>query len=1462
MDMPRAKLPTTESKVNDAVQSTKWDTDQWRKWLTKRLGRRLGTFHNEPEEMIAAFERERASIDQYRGREVLELLQNADDAGVGYGRNRALIRFWPEGLCVANSGVPFSAAGVGSLIISHLSPKKLDRSRYIGNRGLGFRSVLAWSTCPLILSGNLHLAFSASLAASSLKRLTDESDEVRRKVEERKQTGDEMPVPLLSFPAVLDAGTMRDPGKDDRWSIMWERAAQLRRAYDTVVALPFADSGAAELALEELRSLSPELLLFLQNLTEIAIETPEKRSVWHASRDGEWVTVTAEPEGQPARRWRIVQKKGTIPESLLTAGLKQTPGYEIRLALCDEKTEPGFLYNYFPSNVRFPYPVVAHATMELTDNRQNLLETQPNRYLAERLAEALAEVAEQSADPSHPWRAMEILASRGTGHDPVLEKLGFVDALQRAAKNRRIVPTRDSRLVRPDEARHVPVDVEGWLPLRGFGDVVPWTEEYDVKEALKWLGVREQSADEFLNRVQDITGSLTLDERAALLAGVVRNRQHEFVAKAPCSALLVDESRAPIESEMEVYLPPLSGAAFDLPAWVPMRFLSGQLVEKAMMILKYSRERLVAELRESGFTNVHEYDFRSVIRAVVARAADRCQEAPERTDEIRAECVRALMGIWRAAGRRDAPAREESLHVLVPTRGKEWKAATGLYLGAPYPRGVLMEALLGNLHPELFAASPDAFGPEHDAGDWQDFLLWLGVADLPREKTVTCEASRDQEYLDHVRRTVHYPIDYQEFGADSPEKHRLSSARVAGIEYLDDMLEQADPHALLAWIAEDERIRNWRNHGDTAAKLEARFRDRTYRYSSSPLCVPSYVLWMIQRKAWLPTASSERRPPSECVWDRIAAEELQGIFPRPVVDPQADIFGELRIDREAVRESLRAAGVHMRLDDFTWEQVYAVMLRLPELDPEGKAATRVYKVIGRKAEDEEQGPSPGSAEEEFRRDGKIWACVKGKLSYVPVASGVYFRGDATIPKAVADYYPVVDLPRRGGIEKIARVFGVKVLRSKDIKITIDQHDTVPGGEEMNDELHRLKPYILAVRLDSNPTVAGLAQFRELTVVPCTHVRGRANVEGQEVDISVGGAGESIIAGEVAYLVVHADMRRPFLQDVMAARQVANVLAEVLGVEQASDFAYLARAGGAEERTQVLSDILGHDAVAILSKAKETLQMETDSDREAAEAWEPIPTGVAGQQPATAEQPGALETVGAPVTETTALPVPEQVQAKAEERKPAEAKGTVERRVLRAKPSTREQVQGTRRVTDGDRCEDLAERFEESQGRFPLRVSAIQGAQGFGCDIVSFATAEDREQFKGSGGRNIQCVRRFIEVKGRSSEKGTVPLEGNELEAARNRRDKYYIYRVYEVIPNQKWEVVELADPFDHEWRVSYQVDPFRCQNTKYWTVTPVERDRQEMEPDTGVGTGEPASPKAVPATGPARVAGTREEERS
>jgi hypothetical protein len=217
-------------------------------------------------------------MDDYRGREVLELLQNADDAGVDYGLNKAIVRCWPEGLCVANTGVPFSGAGVESLLISNLSPKKLDRSRHIGNRGLDFRSILAWTNSPFILSGNFRLAFSPMLVSRQLEHVMQKSADLRARVQEWRENGDQTPMPILACPSVLNEQG-EDPGFQTIKPVqtMWAHACELWKEYDTVVAIPFTESHAPKRLQEQLEVLNGELLLFLNHLEEFAVNVKAMR---------------------------------------------------------------------------------------------------------------------------------------------------------------------------------------------------------------------------------------------------------------------------------------------------------------------------------------------------------------------------------------------------------------------------------------------------------------------------------------------------------------------------------------------------------------------------------------------------------------------------------------------------------------------------------------------------------------------------------------------------------------------------------------------------------------------------------------------------------------------------------------------------------------------------------------------------------------------------------------------------------------------------------------------------------------------------------------------------------------------------------------------------------------------------------------------------------------------------------
>lgn len=127
--------------------------------------------------MIAAYNREVGYTRDYHGRELLVLLQNADDAAETMG-SKAKIVLTPQRLCVANTGKYFAHDGVLSLIVSDKSPKQLDRSRYIGNKGLGFRSILSWTDSPFILSGDLSMTFSRSYSKLWMEELCSKSEKV------------------------------------------------------------------------------------------------------------------------------------------------------------------------------------------------------------------------------------------------------------------------------------------------------------------------------------------------------------------------------------------------------------------------------------------------------------------------------------------------------------------------------------------------------------------------------------------------------------------------------------------------------------------------------------------------------------------------------------------------------------------------------------------------------------------------------------------------------------------------------------------------------------------------------------------------------------------------------------------------------------------------------------------------------------------------------------------------------------------------------------------------------------------------------------------------------------------------------------------------------------------------------------------------------------------------------------
>src|SRR5262245_24720247 len=234
---------------------------EWNHWLVREEQKTFAAYRGKPSLLIADYHRERAIARDYEGREVLELLQNASDQAAELGQpGRVLIELTQAGLVVANTGLPFSVGGVASLQTSHLSPKRRKRRSLIGNKGLGFRSILNWSRTPIILSGSLSMAFCVEHAEQRLEALIDGHAELAQLVAEEQQESSGLIMPLLAFPLYSENGDVAARLADDRARELFDRCETLLiEQYDTVIGMPFDSENAYEAAKLQIKELRPEL---------------------------------------------------------------------------------------------------------------------------------------------------------------------------------------------------------------------------------------------------------------------------------------------------------------------------------------------------------------------------------------------------------------------------------------------------------------------------------------------------------------------------------------------------------------------------------------------------------------------------------------------------------------------------------------------------------------------------------------------------------------------------------------------------------------------------------------------------------------------------------------------------------------------------------------------------------------------------------------------------------------------------------------------------------------------------------------------------------------------------------------------------------------------------------------------------------------------------------------------------
>ena len=100
---------------------------------------------------------------------ILELVQNADDNHYEVDRTPHLtLQVTPKCLVVVNNEVGFTEANVKAICSVGASSKSKQKSGYIGEKGIGFKSVFTVSDAPEIHSNGFHFKFDRTVEGNLL----------------------------------------------------------------------------------------------------------------------------------------------------------------------------------------------------------------------------------------------------------------------------------------------------------------------------------------------------------------------------------------------------------------------------------------------------------------------------------------------------------------------------------------------------------------------------------------------------------------------------------------------------------------------------------------------------------------------------------------------------------------------------------------------------------------------------------------------------------------------------------------------------------------------------------------------------------------------------------------------------------------------------------------------------------------------------------------------------------------------------------------------------------------------------------------------------------------------------------------------------------------------------------------------------------------------------------------------
>lgn len=354
---------------------------------------------SEYDELIRDDHIEERDIKGYHGREILELLQNADDAyqkSIELGNKpsedlEVVITYKDNILSISNTGTFFDKEGIKAIVQGNNSPKE---GKYIGSKGTGFRSILNWANSVKIFSGGFNIEFSNKIASDFFETIKQHPQ-----IQKQLKRKHDLYVPMLAIPKNIEVTSsstkttiqigIDDDKQNDDFSVT-----------------------------KQLHSIDLRSLLFLPNISKIVINTEEENITYKRDNifvnNGE-INVTLQKICSGIVEY---EEKYYLFSKTIEKAVKEQKDDEtykdiimsIAVPMDYNNFEPHYLYSFFPLlEAASPFNCVMHASYVLGDHRNTIISSEENKLVAIEQIKFLIDIAKRFIEKEYYDIAYKLL---------------------------------------------------------------------------------------------------------------------------------------------------------------------------------------------------------------------------------------------------------------------------------------------------------------------------------------------------------------------------------------------------------------------------------------------------------------------------------------------------------------------------------------------------------------------------------------------------------------------------------------------------------------------------------------------------------------------------------------------------------------------------------------------------------------------------------------------------------------------------------------------------------------------------------------------------------------------------------------------------------------------------------------------------------------------------------------------